>query len=51
MSQRALLTQTVNEIVKLLIDAHNQKKDVNLNRLKCVVSIFLHSQVRPTVNL
>ncbi|EFP05422.1 CRE-ELPC-3 protein [Caenorhabditis remanei] len=37
-SQRALLAQTVNEIVKLLIEAHNQKKDVNLNRLKCIVA-------------
>ncbi|CAB3397839.1 unnamed protein product [Caenorhabditis bovis] len=37
-SQKALLTQTVNEIVKLLIDAHNQKKDINLNRLKCLVA-------------
>lgn len=36
-SQRALLAQTINEIVKLLIEAHNQKKDVNLNRLKCIV--------------
>ncbi|CAI2353952.1 unnamed protein product [Caenorhabditis sp. 36 PRJEB53466] len=37
-SQRALLTQTVNEIVKVLIEAHNQKKDINLNRLKCVIA-------------
>ncbi|XP_052099694.1 elongator complex protein 3 [Mytilus californianus] len=37
-SREELLVMTVTEIVNQLIQAHEQNKDVNLNRLKCNVS-------------
>ena len=39
-SERELMALTVNEIVAALVDAHKQRKDVNLNRLKCLVIHF-----------
>ncbi|XP_076085053.1 elongator complex protein 3 [Mytilus galloprovincialis] len=37
-SREELLVMTVTEVVNQLIQAHEQNKDVNLNRLKCNVS-------------
>lgn len=37
-SREELLVMTVTEIVNQLIQAHEQSKDVNLNRLKCNIS-------------
>lgn len=38
LSDRELLTLSVNEIISHLIKAQKAGTDVNLNRLKCVVS-------------
>ncbi|VDP09493.1 unnamed protein product [Heligmosomoides polygyrus] len=37
-SQREAMALTVNEIIAHLVEAHREHKDVNLNRLKCVMS-------------
>lgn len=37
-SVREKMTLTVNEIVAHLISAHNSNRDVDLNKLKCVIS-------------
>ncbi|KAK6041126.1 hypothetical protein COOONC_21370 [Cooperia oncophora] len=38
LSQREAMALTVNEIVAHLVEAHREHKDVNLNRLKCVIA-------------
>ncbi|KAE9421289.1 hypothetical protein Angca_004952 [Angiostrongylus cantonensis] len=37
-SQREAMTLTINEIVAHLVEAHRERRDVNLNRLKCVIA-------------
>ncbi|VDO09854.1 unnamed protein product [Haemonchus placei] len=37
-SQREAMALTINEIVAHLVEAHREHKDVNLNRLKCVIA-------------
>ncbi|KAJ1368139.1 Elongator complex protein 3 [Parelaphostrongylus tenuis] len=37
-SQREAMALTINEIVARLVEAHREHRDVNLNRLKCLIA-------------